>query len=942
MATLTLLERDRELKAIGRALDGAAEGSGRLLVLEGEAGIGKTALLGYAAGEAERRGFRVQRARAGALERSLGFGVASQLFEADVVQATAAARRSFLAGSAALAGPLFGIDPPRPGASAGGDFHLQHGLYWLVANLADRGPVALLIDDVHWSDDATLRWLVYLARRMESLPLLVASAVRTGEPDAPADLLAELGAAAMAETLRPRPLGASATAELVQSAYAEGVEPEFGSACHEWTGGNPMFAGELASELAAEGVAPLAASVPRMRRLTPPSIARVTLLRLARLPEPAVALARAAAIVGTGSELRYAAALAELDDATEAADALVAAHFLDSGDPLRFRHPLVASVVYDDMAPGRRAAAHARAARLLADGGADPGRVAAQLLRAAPEGDAWAVEALIGGARRELSRGSAPTAVALLRRAREEPPGRDALPRLLHELGLAESLAGDRAAADTLRAALEASTDPEERGWIALLLGRLFVRAGRTGDAVAAVEPAIDGLDSAAPDLRLQLEATLLTAAALDVRLVELAIRRIGGVAEAALASDSHGARLIAAQLAWAATATGASVQTSIDLARRALGNGQLVREAPITPDAYLLPILMLALCDELEEADRYCEQALALAREGGAAPAYAGTAAFRAGVAYLRGRLDEAELLALDAIRLADEAHGLVLVRGLTRAYLAGILTEKGDPAGALEALGDLSDLEESPMAWSAELLFAGGRAHVAERRLDEGLALLLACGRRCDEWRVPNPAWLPWRSHAALVLHGLGDQDRALQLSEEELWRARRFGARRPLGIALRARGLIEGGDEGIELLRESVAVLSESPARLEHARALVALGGALRRSRRRADARAPLSEGLELAERCGAGPLIEEARAELRACGARPRSVMRTGTDALTASERRVCEMAAAGMSNPEIAQALFVTRATVESHLHSAYRKLDLTSRRQLADALDVSQ
>jgi len=108
VATLTLLERDRELKAIGRALDGAAEGSGRLLVLEGEAGIGKTALLGYAAGEAERRGFRVQRARAGALERSLGFGVASQLFEADVVQATAAARRSFLAGSAALAGPLFG------------------------------------------------------------------------------------------------------------------------------------------------------------------------------------------------------------------------------------------------------------------------------------------------------------------------------------------------------------------------------------------------------------------------------------------------------------------------------------------------------------------------------------------------------------------------------------------------------------------------------------------------------------------------------------------------------------------------------------------------------------------------------------------------------------------------------------------------------------------
>jgi DNA-binding CsgD family transcriptional regulator len=156
--------------------------------------------------------------------------------------------------------------------------------------------------------------------------------------------------------------------------------------------------------------------------------------------------------------------------------------------------------------------------------------------------------------------------------------------------------------------------------------------------------------------------------------------------------------------------------------------------------------------------------------------------------------------------------------------------------------------------------------------------------------------------------------------------------------LGVALRARGVLEGGAGGIALLRESAAALGPSPARLEYARTLVALGAALRRGNARSEARAQLSEGLALAEHCAAMPLANEARAELAAIGARPRSTLRAGADALTASERRVCELAASGKSNPEIAQLLFVTRATVESHLHSAYRTLDITSRKQLPAAL----
>lgn len=942
MMAKVLLERECELGLIGEALDGAADGSGRLILIEGEAGIGKTSLLLAAEGIAADRGFAVFSARAGILERSLGFGVARQLLEGPLAQATGTERRALLAGAAARAAMVL---EARPGAGAdspprGEELAAMHGLYWLLCNLAERGPLLVSVDDAQWCDEMSLRWLLYLIRRVDHLSVAILIAARNDEPGVTQPLLGELAGEPLAELLRPDALGEEATVALLERIGGDAVEAGFGRACREWSGGNPWFVVELASELADRGVEPTEAAIERLRELRLESVARVTMLRLKRLPAAALQLARAVAVLGSQAQLPEAAELARLDEAEAiaACDRLVAARVLEPGRPLRFVHPLVRGILYESLPPTRRAAEHKRAARALDRAGARPEGVAVHLLESAPASEQWVVDALLVAAERELRRGSAPSAVTLLRRAREEPPSAAALPRVLHQLGLAESLAAEPAAEDSLREALQASEDAVERGGIALLLGRVLLRAGRTQQAVAALEPVIDGLDGTELDLRLQLEATLLTAAMLDSRLLELAAARIQalGASEEALGADSHGGRLIAAQLAWAATADGASVAVSLGLARRALGEGRLVREAPITPDAYLLPILMLALCDELEEADSYCRQALE--QEGGSIPALAGTLCFRAGIALGRGRLEESELLARDALRLAAEADGLALVAGLAPAYLANALLERGEAASALSVLGDPSALESSPLAWSAELLFAAGRAHLAAGRAREGLELLLACGRRCEAWRVLNPAWLPWRSQAALGLHRLGEEEQALELSDEELRRARRFGARRPLGVALRARGLIEGGEEGLELLAESIAVLGSSPARLERARALVALGAALRRAGRRREARAPLAEGLEGAERCGAMPLAAEARAELAACGARPRSIVRSGADALTPSERRVAKMAIEGLSNPEIAQALFVTRATVESHLHAAYRKLGIGSRGELRGAL----
>jgi DNA-binding CsgD family transcriptional regulator len=182
------------------------------------------------------------------------------------------------------------------------------------------------------------------------------------------------------------------------------------------------------------------------------------------------------------------------------------------------------------------------------------------------------------------------------------------------------------------------------------------------------------------------------------------------------------------------------------------------------------------------------------------------------------------------------------------------------------------------------------------------------------------------------------LDEREEARRLGSEEVELARQWGAPRALGKALRTAGLVEGGEAGLSLLRAAVDVLQDSPALLERARALTELGAALRRANRRAEAREPLRQGLEVAHGCGAKPLAQRAHTELVATGARPRRLALSGVEALTPSERRVADMAADGMTNRDIAQALFVTPRTVEVHLSNAYRKLGISARSQLSDAL----
>jgi DNA-binding CsgD family transcriptional regulator len=273
---------------------------------------------------------------------------------------------------------------------------------------------------------------------------------------------------------------------------------------------------------------------------------------------------------------------------------------------------------------------------------------------------------------------------------------------------------------------------------------------------------------------------------------------------------------------------------------------------------------------------------------------------------------------------------------------YLADVLTNRGEIAEAETVLAELGVPEDVPRSGHM-IFFLGARGWVRLARSDyEGArADYERLGDYMESFGMPNPAVVAWRSHLALPLLALDRRDEALELAREEVELAHGWGAPRPIGVALRTRGLAEGGETGIESLRESLEVLKGSSAKLEWARTFVELGAALRRSDQRSEAREALRQGLEIAHRTGAKPLVEQAEAELAATGARLRRRELSGAESLTPMERRVAEMAAEGMTNKDIAQALFVTTKTVEVHVSSVNRKLGTRSRADLVSVLGAT-
>jgi DNA-binding CsgD family transcriptional regulator len=233
---------------------------------------------------------------------------------------------------------------------------------------------------------------------------------------------------------------------------------------------------------------------------------------------------------------------------------------------------------------------------------------------------------------------------------------------------------------------------------------------------------------------------------------------------------------------------------------------------------------------------------------------------------------------------------------------------------------------------------LIARGRLRVAQGRLEEALSDFVECGERCVPLGRARLSAVPWRAEAALVHAALGNTGEARTLASEQLGLARAFGRPRTLGVSLRACALIEGGEAGLRLLEEAATTLERSGSPLELARVLLDCGAALRRVGCRVQARTTLARALDLAHHCGARRIATSTRAELALAGAKPRRDAITGRDSLTPAELRVARLAADGLTNRGIAQALFITTKTAKVHLSRVYRKLAITSRTQLADAL----
>ena len=925
-----LLERDRELGSLDRVLDEAAAGGGRTALVEGPAGIGKSRLLAELRTRAERAGMRVLGARGSELEREFPFGVVRQLFEP--LLADPAAREHWLVGAAAPADavldPLGAASEPSAAEPLGDStFATLHGLYWLTANAAADGPLVLSLDDLHWCDRGSLRYLTYLVRRLEGLPVLVAATLRSTDPGTDPALIAEIANDPATISVRPGPLSEEATTEIVRERLGSDADRRFGAACHHSTGGNPLLLRQLLSSLEADGVTPDVAHLDVVRDIGPRAVSRTVILRLARLSPEAVSVAGAVAVLGEGADLAVLGELAGVSEerAAAATGELVRAEVLRPDPPIDFVHPLVRDAVYTDLPPGERELKHARAAELLRGAGASPDRVAAHLLAVPRRGESRVVELLREAATAATRRGAPESAAAYLRRALEEPAPADQRPALLLELGHVEQSSFGPDAEAHLREARSLLSDPAARGQAAAALAYTLLFTDTPWEAAPLARDAAAELPAELADLRQMLEAievmTVFLGGADPMLLEEFRERVPEG--------DGPGAKMLTAAHAFIGAVTGGSREECVELAVRALDGGELLEADQGL--FWIGAIVALALADD-PLAIPAIEEARAEAYRSGSLFSSLSVQLWSGAMLLARGELDEAEELLTNALESQELWGSGRIAAAYVYGFLASTQMERGELAAAAQTIkGAL------PVEGPADAVNFWRRAHAAllmhEGRAEDALAV-------SEEMRQPHvthPMWNSWRAIRAAALAALDRRDEARELLEEELALARDWGSPSLLGRCLRQLGSFDG-EAGLPMLREAVETLAGSGARLEHAHALSALGTVLRRAGKPKDSREPLRRALELAERCGAAPLAEHARSELYAAGSRPRTTALDGVESLTERELRVATLASGGQTNRDIAQALYVTPKTVEVHLTSVYRKLGIGSRRQLPGAL----
>lgn len=826
------------------------------------------------------------------------------------------------------------------------DYPVFQGLYGLIARLATHHPLALVLDDAHLCDEHTLRWLGFLLRRADGLPLLLVLA-RSSEPEfVDAAPWAEFAAHPSCTTVPLRPLSPAAVREMARRTFGCPVEPSFAARVTDASGGNPGNASRLLTELRRAGVRPDHEGARLATELGGRLVAVSIRALFDRKPRWVEAVATAMAVLGEDLPDHVAAlagvATVQVEDAVRVlrqAEVLASGRTDLAGEEIR-------AAVLEPLGSGRLARLRARAALLLSDAGRPAEEVAGHLLATPGTPRPWMVSLLRDAAEAAESRGAPGTAARYLRRVLDATPEDDTL--RLRLAGLVAQIDPD-AAIVLLRDALDRAPDLRTRASAAVQYTTTCLAAGRgvpgghSPTAVLAELRSPTGLRE--PALALALESALLLMGSADRADATTRPRRADAT------TRPHRAD--------ATTPPGRTDRTPEPLPAHTNAVRALVtalydssREAATTHARHVLdvpgpgtswPVLasctVLALADETAEALATLNDAVARARaqdpDIGWSCALAHTA--RALVLYGTGAIAESMADARAALAAAGRTAGHLT---LPRVVLAAALSDRGEAARAEDLVARIvtPPSPAGPVIDHQLHLMVRARARRALGDREGALRLLLAAGRAQREAGLANPVFAPWWAEACHTLAALSRPQEARAHAEYGAELAERWGTAHALGIAALARGAITPGRAGIELLAESADTLAVSPARTEHARADFELGRRLLAHGEEAKARPHLRAAADLAHTCGALSLAHSARRLLIAAGGRMPERTGSREDLLTGAERKVVGLVLNGASNREIAQSLCVTLRTVETHLTSVYRKMGVSRRAALATTL----
>jgi len=814
--------------------------------------------------------------------------------EADVLVTTCRGGEDF-----AAAKDLLGVVVP-----TGDEYSRRHALNDLVTRRTTDRPLVLVLEDAHRCDGATTRWLSALARRVPEPRVYVVLVYRCSERVAAETLFADLTGALDTTSIDLGPLDEPDVTELLRRECGLEPEPELVRAALESAAGLPAVTLAWAEKFRALGA--------------PPDIAAESaawhLAWLDDQPEPTRAYATAAAVVGS-AEPASTAVLAGVSAATAAsvrAELTALGAFTPRG---RFRSEVLRERL---LATVDQDALRAKAARLLSDEGR-PQEEVAELVALLPElTEVWMFCALRGAAREGTL--SPEVAISYLRLVLDAVPGHVET-RL--ELAAQLRVVDPSAAMDTYAELLSEVTEPAVRASVAVHCGASALRAGREPEAFGLLAGYLAEGEPAAtdPELRAQIEAVALVNGFGAARTVRRAMDLARTITPPQ--GRAEGGRRLVQQLARAEVLRGESLPTALAHVRSAL-------PAPGGARDFwdVFTVTSLHFCGARTEAMTLADEIIAAADARGESQTQKIALAVRAALAFEAGELPAAERDARAALAIAGDDGDFA-----ASAVLASALVRRGEvdqTEQLLNRMGRPRDPVEYGWAMDAKALWLWNRGEG-----DAAIEVLLRCGREFDAMGVHNPVLIPWWLHVVTVLVRMDRFTEAAEVAERGAEAARRWNTPVARGYALYSTGLTTDDAEALE---QAVVEFGVAGAQLDESRALIALGVVLMRTGHDKAARKHLRAAIGIAVRCGASRFAIRTRELLNSAGGRMSAVHASPKDALTAAERRVAALAAAGLTNREIAEKLYVTIHTVESHLSNAYRKLGAQTRAELAAGL----